>query len=196
MRINLFTTAVVAALLAAPVPAAAQWQVTPAAGLTVGARTGHFDPDDVAEQSKMVIGLAIAKTWGRFGVEADAAAVPGFFSGDGDAIITSSRVTTVTGNFVARLPGLGRLRPYAVAGVGAVHVRMRDVADVFPTSEWQMVFDAGAGVMVPAGRRISVGADARYFRSQRAEPGESAVGFGNTFVDFWRVTARVSITVR
>jgi opacity protein-like surface antigen len=196
MRTSILAPAVVCLLFVAAAPAAAQWQVTPMAGLTVRARTGHFDPDDVAEKSKAVFGLGIAKTWGRFGVEVDAAAVPGFFTGDGDAIITSSRVTTVTGNFMVNLPGIGKARPYAVAGAGGVHVRMRDVADVFPTSEWQMVFSAGAGVMVPVARRISVGADARYFRSQRSEPGESTVGFGNTFVDFWRVTARMTIAVR
>jgi opacity protein-like surface antigen len=164
------------------------------AGLAVRGRTGHFDPDDASGGSKAAIGLAVERTWQRFGVEAEVAGAPGFFSGDADAIITHSRVMTLTGNLIANLPRVGPFRPYAVAGTGAVHVVMRDVANVFPTSEWQLMFDAGAGVMLPIRRRISVGVDARYFRSRRGEGAESTVGFSNTFLDFWRVSARTTIS--
>ena len=72
---------------------------------------------------------------------------------------------------------------------------MRDVADVFPVAEWQLMFDAGVGGMVPAGQRISFGADARYFRSRRGDGAGSSIGFGATFVDFWRVSARMTIAL-
>ena len=72
---------------------------------------------------------------------------------------------------------------------------MQDVADVFPVAEWQVMFDAGAGMMVPAGGRISLGADARYFRSRRGDGADSPIGFGATFVNFWRVSARMTLAL-
>jgi len=140
--------------------------------------------------------MAVSKPWRRVVIETEIAHLPGFFSGsDADAIVTGSHVFTVTGNVMAGLPRVGPLRPYVVTGVGAVHVGMRDVLDLFPVSEWQLMFNAGVGVMVPAGSRISVGADARYFRSRRGDGAESSIGFGTTFVGFWRLSARVSIRV-
>jgi opacity protein-like surface antigen len=191
-----FAGACLITLLAATRPVEAQWSLTPSVGVTARASTGYFDPDDAVARRKIVFGLALSRTWRRFGVELDVAQVPDFFSGrDDNAIITSSRVRTITGNLVVHLPRTGPLRPYAVAGLGGVHVTARDVAEVFPVSEWLLMFDAGAGVMVPAGRRMSFGADARYFRSRRGDGTASSIGFGETFADFWRLSARMTIAL-
>jgi opacity protein-like surface antigen len=184
------------ALLAAAAPVEAQWLVTPLVGVTARGHSGYFDPDAAAARRKLVIGTAVSKPWRSLRIEAEIAHMPGFFSGrEPSAIITSSRVFTVTGNVIARVPRLGRFHPYAVAGLGAVHVRMRDVADVFPVSEWQLMFDAGAGVMMAVTKRIGIGADARYFRSRRGDGTQSSIGFGSTFVDFWRLSTRMSIAL-
>jgi hypothetical protein len=43
--------------------------------------------------------------------------------------------------------------------------------------------------------RLSLGADARYFRSRRRDGADSSIGFGETYVDFWRVSARLSLAL-
>ena len=186
-------------LLTLPVfvqPAQAQWFVTPSAGVALRGRTGYFDPDDAARRRKFVFGVAVARKWRRFGVEAEVARVGGFLTGRGDtALITSSRIHTVTGNLIVNLPRVGPVRPHALLGLGAVHVSARDVADLFPVSEWQLVFDVGAGVQVPASGRLSFGADARYFRSRRGAGSSSSIGFGDTFVDFVRLSATMTVAL-
>ena len=183
-------------VLASERPAHAQWSLTPSVGVTARTSSGYFDPDDAVARRKIVLGLAVSRTWRRFGVEVEATQIPDFFNGrNDDALITNSRVRTLMGNLVVTLPRTGPVRPYAVVGAGGVHVRMRDLADVFPVNEWQLMFDAGAGAMVPAGRRLSFGADARYFRSRRGDGAGSSIGFGETFVNFWRVSARMSIAL-
>ncbi len=197
MRAHVFIAAAcLMTLLAATRPAEAQWLITPSVGVTARASSGFFDPDDAAARRKIVLAVALSRTWRRFGIEVEGAQIPDFLSGRGDnAIITASRVRTIMGNLVVNLPRTGPLRPYAVAGLGGAHVTMSDVADVFPVSEWLLMFDAGAGVMVPAGRRIAVGADARYFRSRPGDGTASSIGFGETFVNFWRVSARMTIAL-
>ena len=184
------------ALFGAPQSVDAQWFLTPAVGVTGRASSGYFDPDDAVARRKIALAIALSKSWRRFGAEVEAAQVPDFFSGsDEDAIITSSRVRTLMGNVIVQLPRIGPVRPYALAGVGGAQVTIRDVADVFPVSEWQLMLDAGAGAMVPAGRRLSIGADARYFRSRGGDGAASSIGFGSTFVNFWRFSARVTIAL-
>ena len=183
-------------LLAFAQPAEAQWSVAPTASVAIRGRTGYFDPDNAAERRRLVLGIAVSRMWHRFGVEAEIAHLGGFLTGRGEAaIITRSSVRTATGNLIVNLPRAGPLHPYAAVGLGAVHVSAHDVADLFPVSEWQLMFDVGAGVQVPAGRRFSFGADARYFRSRRGAGSSSSIGFGETFVDFVRLSARMTIPV-
>lgn len=197
MRTRFFIAAVcVMSLLAATRPVGAQWSLTPSVGVTVHATSGYFDPDNAVARRKTVLGVALSRTWDRFGAEVEATQIPDFFSGrEGNAIITSSRVRTIMGNVVLNLPQTGPVRPYAIAGLGGVQVTMRDVADVFPVDEWQLVYNAGAGGMVPVGRRLSFGADVRYFRSRLGDGTGSSIGFGATYVNFWRVSARMTISL-
>lgn len=175
-------------------PACAEWLLTPFTGVTARASTGFFDPDDAARRTKIAAGIAVSKAWRRVALEVEIGIIPGFFSGgDADALITSSRLLTMTASAVAPLPRLGPVRPYGVAGLGAVRVSMRDAADVFPVAEWQPVLDIGGGAMVPISRRIGAGIDARYFWSRRGDGSESSIGFGNTYVQFWRISARMTI---
>lgn len=196
MRKRFFAALCLLTLPAFVEPAEAQWSVTPSAGIALRGRTGYFDPDDAARRRKLVLGVAVSRKWRRFGVEAEVARVGGFLTGRGDAaLITSSSLHTATGNLIVNLPGGGPFHPYALVGLGAVHVSARDVADLFPVSEWQLLFDVGAGVQVPASRRISFGADARYFRSRRGAGSSSSIGFGDTFVDFVRLSATMTVAI-
>src|SRR5688572_14456457 len=94
MRKSVFAALCLLTLPAFVQPAEAQkWSVTPSAGVALRGRTGYFDPDDAARRPKLVLGLAVSRTWRRFGVEAEVARVSGFLTGRGDAaIITSSSI--------------------------------------------------------------------------------------------------------
>jgi opacity protein-like surface antigen len=177
-------------------PVGAQWSVTPSAGVAVRGRTGYFDPDDAAARRKLVLALAVSRIGRRFGVEAEVAHVGGFLTGRGDtALITRSNVQTVTGSLIVNLAHAGPFRTYAAVGAGGVRVSAHDVADLFPVSEWQLMFNVGAGVQISASRRFSFSADARYFRSRRGDGSSSSIGFGDTFVDFVRLTGRMTIAI-
>ena len=174
----------------------ANWLLTPFAGVTFGGDTGFFDPDDAASRSKLAIGASVTRMWGRFGAEAEVVSVPGFFTGGDDGLITSSGVLGVTGNAIVNLPKFGRIRPYVLAGLGAVRVTIEDVGDVFPVSEWQPALTAGAGVLVPLSGRFSVRADGRFTGSRTAKSDADASVFGDTYVEYWRVTAGLAIAIR
>ena len=182
--------------LASARPVQAQWLVTPSAGVAVRGRTGYFDPDNAAARRRLALALAVSKMGRRFGVEAEVAHIGDFLTGRGDAaLVTQSSVRTVTGNLIVNLAQVGPFRTYAAVGAGGVRVSAHDVANLFPVAEWQLMFNVGAGIQVPASRRISFGADARYFRSRRGDGSSSSIGFGDTFVDFVRLSGRVTIAI-
>jgi len=189
MRAPIRVLCVVAAVLGSTGPARAEWFITPFAGFTAGGRTGYFDPGDAVSQTKPAFGVAVTKAWRRFGIEGEVGAVPGFFTAGDTGLITSSSLLCVSGNGIITLPSLGRLKPYAVGGIGAIRVRMQDAADVFSVSEWQPVLNVGGGLLVPVTARMSVRGDVRYRFSRRGDGAASTIGFGTTFVDFWHVSA-------
>jgi opacity protein-like surface antigen len=184
------------ALIGHATPAAADWLLIPFAGVTAAASTGYFDPDDAVSRSKPVLGISVVRTWRRFALEGGVIFIPGFFTAGDDGLITSSNVLTVTTSAIVNLPSLDRVQPYVAAGAGAVRVHIRDQADVFPVSEWKPAIDVGGGLLVRMTGRFSVRTDARYVRTVSDGDGYSAVGFGSTYLAFWRATAGVAISVR
>ena len=189
MRASVRALCVVAAVLGSAGPARAEWFLTPFAGITAGGRTGYFDPDDAVSQTKPTFGVAVTRAWVRLAVEGEVAAVPGFFTAGEAGLITSSSLLCMSGNVIITLPGPGGLKPYAVAGLGAIRVRMQDAGDVFSVSEWQPLFNVGGGLLVPVTGRLSVRGDVRYTFSRRSDGAGSTIGFGTTYVYFWRVSA-------
>ena len=178
-------------------PGFGDWQFTPFVGATSGASTGYFDPDNAVSSRKLVIGGAVSRRWRRFSVEGELANVPAFFTGEGEQrIVTESNVLSLTGNLMANLPGVGRVRPYAVVGLRALRVRIRDAADVFPVSGWHPAGNVGGGVLVRLTPRVSLGTDVRYTASRRDEGAESSIGFGTIYLDFWRTSVGMAIALR
>jgi hypothetical protein len=178
-------------------PAIADWQLTPFIGATSGASTGYFDPDNAVSSTKLAIGGAVSRRWRRFSIEGEVANVPAFFTGEGEGtIVTSSNVLSLTGNLMAELPGIGRVRPYAVGGLGAMRVKIRDAADIFPVSGWHPAGNVGAGVLVRLAPRVGLRTDVRYIRSRRDDGAESSIGFGTTYLDFWRTSVGLAIALR
>jgi opacity protein-like surface antigen len=174
----------------------AGWVFTPFVGVTAGGETGFFDPDDAARRSKLAIGASATYAWGRFAAEAEVFSVPGFFTRGDDGLIASSGVLGVSGNAIVTLPAFRRVHPYALAGLGAVRVRIKDVGDVFPVSEWQPALTAGAGALVPLSGRFSLRADARFTVSRTVKDVPVTTGFADTYVEFWRISAGLAIALR
>ncbi len=172
----------------------AEWRFVPFAGVAGGAKTGYFDPDGAVKEPRVVVGAAVEKNWNRLALDVEFADVPGVFTGKGeDRIITNSNVLLLSGNLIVNLPGLGRVTPYAVGGMGALHVSIRDEAEVFPVSVWQPAVIAGGGMAIRIRPRFSLRADFRYTRSRRAEGAESSIGFGTTYLDFWRSSIGIAL---
>jgi opacity protein-like surface antigen len=168
-------------------PVFADWRLVPFVGVAAGARTGYFDPDDAAKETRLVVGAAVGKDWNRLAVDVESAYVPGVFTGNGeDRVITNSSALLLSGNLMTNLPRIGRVTPYVLAGIGALHVRIRDEAGVFPVSAWEPAVTAGGGMAIRIRSRFSLRADVRYTRSRRAPGAESSIGFGTTYLDFWR----------
>ena len=196
MRARILTLGVVVAMIGTAQPARADWLLIPFAGVTAGGRTGYFDPDAAVSRTKPVVGVAVTRTWRRFAAEGELALVPNFFTAGDGQLITSSSLLSLSGNAIVNLPSLAGLRPYAVAGAGVVRVQMEHTADIFSVSEWRPVLNVGAGLLVPVAGRLSLRGDARYTVSRRRDGAESSIGFGQTYVDFWRVTAGLAIALR
>jgi opacity protein-like surface antigen len=196
MGARILTLGVMVATLATAQPARADWFLTPFAGVTASGRTGYFDPDAAVSRTKPVVGTALTRTWRRFAAEGELALVPNFFTAGDGGLITSSSLLSLSGNAIVNLPSLAGVTPYAVAGAGVVRVQIRHTADVFSVSEWQPVLNVGAGLLVPVAGRFSLRGDARYTLSRRGEGADSSIGFGQTYVDLWRVTAGLAIALR
>ena len=184
-------------LCAGRVDARGDFLITPFLGSEFGGRTTLFDLD---------IGAASAKHWTFggsaawlsdqvLGVEADFAMVPGFFENSSEAgLITSSRVTTLTGNVLAALPlSVSResLRPYVAGGLGLIHATADDLIGLNESGDW-LGLQVGAGAIGLISERAGVRFDLRHFRALSRDTtlrGERA-----SKLSFWRAT--VGFTLR
>lgn len=184
-------------LCAGRADARADFLITPFIGSAFGGRTTLFDLD---------IGAASAKHWTFggsaawlsdqvLGVEAEFAMVPGFFENSNEAgLITSSRVTTLTGNVLAAFPlSVSResLRPYVAGGLGLIHATADDLIGLNESGGW-FGLQMGAGAIGLISERTGVRFDLRHFRALSRDTtlrGERA-----SKLSFWR--AAVGFTLR
>jgi hypothetical protein len=169
-------------------------------GLTFGGDTTFFDADNVAGDKKFVFGVGGMALGEVFGVEAEFGQTPGFFTGS--VLVTSSRVTTFTGNVVVALPRrMARysLRPYFVAGGGVMHPHIEYTADAFPMVASNLaVVDIGGGATGFVSERVGLNWDVRHFGSV-GSPTDLTVIKPSPHVEqlsFWRVTTSVVIRLR
>src|SRR5262245_54546786 len=86
--------------------AQADWLITPFLGMGFAGETTFLVLERGAGESKLTIGGSFALVGdGLLGLEADIAHTPNFFQGDDPlGLITSSRVTTVSGNVMLAAP--------------------------------------------------------------------------------------------
>jgi hypothetical protein len=162
-------TLVLAALLfaLAPLPAHAQYLVTPFAGANFGG--------DVIEPPKATFGGAVGFMGaGIIGLEADFAFSPDFFPDPHP----SSRyhvvgdIATVMGNVLIGAPleidGIG-IRPYGTAGLGVIAVRADEPDDKLDVRGADLGFNFGAGLFGFFHENFGVRGDIRYFKDTREE---------------------------
>jgi len=161
------------------------WFVSPSVGATFATKTGFVDIDDATRNNKTVFAISGGRlTDRRVGFEGEGAWLPGFFGGD-TGLVRHSRVLTITGQAILRLPRGRLFEPYGSIGGGAMFIRMEDVADVFTSSSVLKTAVAGGGVLVP-GKKWTWRADLRYFRSEYAKPQPAIPVINDRSLSFWR----------
>ncbi len=184
--------ALVLAMAALPAAARAEWQLKPFGGITFGGDTTFLNLDGAAGTPKFNLGVSTRWQGNIFGLEGDVGTTSGFFSGTGkDRLVLRSHVATFTGNVMAALPrhvaGYG-LRPYAVGGLGVMHVGWYDNLAGLAYANTMSVLDVGGGATGFLSDLIGVNWDVRFFRTLRSEKAVSGVSFGPEQLSFWRAT--------
>ena len=194
MRLSLLVCAL---LMLQPTAGWAEWQLKPFVGVTFGGTSTYLDLDGVAEERKKLV-LGASATWlGNFiGVEGEVSRVPGYFQTTSQEAVLSSSVSALTGNVVVTLPRKltqYALRPYLVAGGGALRVNIEHEFDIFNVQTTLGVLDFGGGATGFLTDRIGVNWDVRYFRSVGGEEDTGLTIGGKEQVSFWRATMGVAI---
>jgi len=187
-------------LLALSAPAAAQvspeWQVRPFIGVTFGGSTTLNDPDHAVGGANLALGVGASLLGNVFGVEGELSHAPGFFQKGDAGLVSSSRVTTLTGNVIVGLPRTATeygLRPYFVGGAGVMWARAVDAFNsAVPTDMTRPAFDLGGGVSGSLSNRTGVSWDVRYFRSFAGV--ENPLGLEAERLSFWR--ANMALVIR
>jgi hypothetical protein len=187
-----------ALLMLWPAGASAQeWQLKPFLGLTFAGETTIIDLDEAADDVHLSLGGSVTWLGEVVGVEGEFAFVPGFLTGDREGrAVSSSGVTTLTGNVVIALPRRMTqytLRPYAAGGVGLMRITKDDVVSAFPLTLNVMAIDVGGGVTGFLSETVGLNWDVRYFRNITGAPDPDNPGssFGAPRLSFWRLTMGV-----
>lgn len=190
VRVLVFATLVA---IVVPSTASAEWQMKPFGGITFGGNTTLLiDLDHQAGKPKLNLGVSGTWLGEVVGVEGDVATTAGFFSGKAgsrDTLVLRSHVATVTGNVVIAMPRRMSeygLRPYAVAGLGMMHVGVDDNFNALPFSNWLSAWDVGGGATGFLSDVVGVNWDVRLFRT--LNPEKQVSGTGTEKLSFWRAT--------
>lgn len=186
--------------MALSAPAAAQvsseWQVRPFVGVTFGGSTTLNDPDHAVGGANLALGVNAALLGNVFGIEGDLGHAPGFFQTGDAGLVSSSRVTTLTGNVIVGLPRAATeysLRPFFVGGLGVMWARAVDAFNsAVPVDMTRPAFDLGGGVTGALSNRTGLSWDVRYFRSFAGV--DDPLGVGTERLSFWR--ANMALVIR
>jgi Outer membrane protein beta-barrel domain len=183
-------------IIAWPVAASADWFITPFIGAKFKASTSIVNLDQGASNTRLTWGVSVTILSDNiFGVEAEFGYSPRFFERSSGMLVARSNVLTLTGNVLAAVPrSITResLRPYAVGGVGLMHVGIADVADLFPVDTNLLGVTFGGGAIGRLTSRTSLRFEVRHFRNLTREDTD-VVSIGPTRLSFWRATVGVSL---
>ena len=173
-------------LFATPRAAAADFFVTPFAGLKFGGSTSIVDLELAAGKRKFVLGIAARVVDdGIVGYEVEFANIAGFFGNEEVSSIeplvkSGSYVNDFTGNVVLSLPpGVtgGGLRPYAVIGGGLIHAASEDYLQLFLVRRTVPAINLGIGAVGMITNNVGVRFDLRHLRSLANDPPTGGVGY-------------------
>jgi opacity protein-like surface antigen len=186
-------------VLAPTADARADWLLNPFLGMTFGVRTAYLTPDPEAPSAKKWTFGGSGAWLGNqfFGVEADLALTPGFFEADNtENLVRSSHVTTLFGNVIIAMPlSVTResLRPYAIGGLGLVHVNVEDrVGLVDVDGDSSLGLQIGGGAIGFISDRTGVRFDLRHVRSL-ARTTDEVTRERRAKLSFWRATLGVTL---
>jgi hypothetical protein len=188
-------------LALAPATARAEWQVKPFGGVTFGGSTTLLiDLDHQAGQPKLNLGVSGLWLGNVIGVEGDVATTAGFFSGDPSSspLVLRSHVATVMGNAIVAMPksiSQYGLRPYAVAGLGGMHISVGVGDNAYPFASWLSAWDLGGGATGFLSDFVGLNWDVRFFKTLQSQPGGTGVSVGPGQLSFWRATMGISIRI-
>jgi hypothetical protein len=188
-------------LALAPATARAEWQVKPFGGVTFGGSTTLLiDLDHQAGQPKLNLGVSGLWLGNVIGVEGDVATTAGFFSGDPSSspLVLRSHVATVMGNAIVAMPksiSQYGLRPYAVAGLGGMHISVGVGDNAYPFASWLSAWDLGGGATGFLSDFVGLNWDVRFFKTLQSQPGGTGVSVGPGQLSFWRATMGISVRI-
>ncbi len=184
-------------LLLAPHAALAQTDllIVPFVGGKFAGRTTIAIAEPTASNKKITFGVStMILTASVLGVEGDVEQTPQFFGQGIRRTVTSSVVTTLTGNVVITVPKVitqESLRPYLVSGVGLMHAQVSTTAGILDTKSNLLGLDIGGGVVGLVSPRAGARFELRHFKNLTNDSG--AVTIGGTRLSFWRVTAGLAL---
>ena len=167
-------------------PAHAQGFLSPFVGYDFGgdASCPHIDN---CQDKRLNAGVGFGTMGSVFGFEEEIADARSFF---GKAPNISSSVFTATSNLLIA-PTFGPVRPYAVGGLGLIKTHVEFRADsLFTSTNNNLGWDLGGGLMGFVGSHVGVRAEVRYFHTFRDL---KALGFtlSHAKLDYGRASAGV-----
>src|SRR5262249_40372433 len=110
--------------------------------------------------------------------------------------VTSSSVTTLTGNLVVAMPRRiteYTLRPYVVAGFGFMRSDVVTPGNLLDYTDHRPALDFGAGVTGFLTKRVGVSWEIRRFQTAKKGPGNTFASTGPEDLSFWRANMSVAI---
>jgi hypothetical protein len=187
--------------LGAPAGAAAEWHLTPFAGLSFKGDTTIIDLDpapgvSVESRHWTIGGTATLIGAGPLGVEGLFMLAPSFFqSGNEDSTlgnvgstVVSSRLTVLMGNVVLATPLRWNeygLRPFVSGGLGLMRAAQRTGENEFTIAVNALGVNIGGGAVGFLSERVGLRFDLRYFRMQPKDVASDVAIGGRARLDFW-----------
>jgi hypothetical protein len=169
-----------AAVTAAPAHAAGF--ISPFLGFNFGGDSANCIGLTTCEEKRANWGVAAGTTGGAFGFEEEIAYAPDFF---GKTPGEDNAVLTVMTNVMMVLPA-GRVRPYALVGLGLIRPHMKFDASGFKADQNIIGWDIGGGINLFVTHAIGIRGDLRHIRTLE---GVTLSVFSGDKLDFWRASA-------
>jgi hypothetical protein len=197
-------------MAALPLPASAEWHLTPLVGFTFKGGTSIVDVEAAAAERQWFWGGNVTLIGaGPVGVESVFVYVPGFFESDGNGVgapppgqgPVGSRTLAWMGNVVLATPRAWNeygLRPFVSGGLGVLNatIDQQPESPLLPVRETLVAFNLGGGATGFFTDRVGVRFDLRYFANlpRDEELSDDPVSFGTVRLRYW--TASIGVVFR